>query len=401
MTSGGPHSLASWIAGVSISLLTAFLGWSIVTSALSQLLAPEAAIQFAPTSPTTLARLAEAEYFKGHKADAARLARASLTRAPFTARAVRVLGMSLNQDAQPELTDQLMTLAGNWDLADSTTHLWLSDRRMQQGEYSSAFAHLHMVLRWRQDLWPALFDAMAADAQTNPRVLEALCDQLAQGPNWRAPFLEHLENTSPGQDLAASIADRLKRDGHELGDDEISRLFGAMMRERRFDAVIRLADSLKVASRGDLVDGGFEDEAGPLPFQWRIAGGAGATVEIVSDHGPSKTLHIAYDGYSTPDLVSQILRLAGGAYQLTGTVSALGAAERLTWEVRCVQDGKTLATERRSQPPTAEGHGFAIDFTVPAEGCVLQVLELTPQPGERYSDVSLWYDDLRIRPTTP
>ncbi|MGV8930453.1 MAG: tetratricopeptide repeat protein, partial [Brevundimonas sp.] len=125
------------------------LGWQIALQPLMQRAPVEAAIRIAPTSPLVLRRAAEAELGADRNDNAAVLGREAFARSPFDVRALRVVGLTEARAGREDQADDILTLAGNWSLRDDPTHAWLVERRLRQGDYSSAFAHADTLVRRR------------------------------------------------------------------------------------------------------------------------------------------------------------------------------------------------------------------------------------------------------------
>jgi hypothetical protein len=86
--------------------------------------------------------------------------------------------------------------------------------------------------------------------------------------------------------------------------------------------------------------------------------------------------------------------LSGAARSETET-----GADRLGWVVTCADTGQVLA-EAKGPPTAAPGvwQPFAVSFDVPALGCQGQWLQLASDPGERRTDIVVWYDHLAVTP---
>lgn len=378
------------------------LGWAVVTEAASRSLPRPTALGVNPGSPSLLARQAEAEFKAGRVDQAIELSRRSIRKTPFNVRALRVLGLGLAQRGEGERAEQIVTLAGNWSLRDTAAHLWLADERLRRADFGSGVPHLDAVLRRREDLRPTLFDLLGRAARSDPRALAEVSKRLALNPNWREDFIPHLLRTSDGQAAAMALAVSLHGAGKGFSNDELSDVFTALAKARKFQAVRMLAAELDLHDPSSpLADGDFNGVDRPLPLRWDLIGGSGATVEVVAgDSGPTdRVLRIEYDGYSSPSLIRQMVLLPPGRYVLEGRMRGEGAPERLNWRVRCAEGGALLSSGTAARPGAA-GDGwraFAQPFTVSEARCDAQLVELAPRPGEHRETVVTWYDDLRIR----
>lgn len=398
MTSG-PR--LSWPVAALAGGACLFLAWQIVVQAAVERTPSATALKLAPGSARALTRAAEAELDAGRPEQAERLAREALAATPFNARAVRVLGISVDRRGDADRGDQLVTLAGNWSLRDGPAHAWLVDRRLRQGRYGSAFAHADALMRRKPELQPQLFKLMRIAVAHEPRALSAVAERLAEAPSWRRGFLFDLSARPEGFSPAMSLALMLQKSRAPLNDDELGVLLTHLVQARQYRPAAELRRRLGRDGETPF-DGVFDDRPGPAPFRWFVGSGAGATVEIAPDDvvAGQSALRVEYDGYSTPGLVRQFTALPAGAYELQARWRSETpvAADRLAWVVACAEDGRVVA--RSVQPAAATPTGWratAVRFEVPRAGCEGQWLQLKASPGERRTTLVVWYDDVKIR----
>jgi hypothetical protein len=111
--------------------------------------------------------------------------------------------------------------------------------------------------------------------------------------------------------------------------------------------------------------------------------------------GAPAALRIDYDGASTPQLPAQMLVLAPGRYRLSWR-ERLAGDPRLAWQVRCIAPySATLGSWPISAAVSWRARSET--FEAPA-GCRAQRLELTALPGERRSEVTAWFAQVRLSP---
>ena len=380
-----------------MALAFVFLAWSVLVQAAVQLLPGSVAQGVAPNSPTVLTRLAQERLLESRLGAAERLARSALARQPFNTKALRTLGLAVDQSGDRVLADKFITLAGNWTLRDTPTHIWLFNHRIRAGEYSSAFAHLDTVLRRREDLRPRFFEMMRLGVVQDAASVPAIADRLARKPNWRAPFFVHLGTSAPGQAVAANLAVSLKETGQGLDAAELEPLLKTLLASRNLGVFDALATRTGLGARsGGLVDGDFEGAKSTLPFGWEIGGGAGAAAEIVVDEDvSSKVLRVEYDGFAAALLARQLTRLSPGLQRLSGRTRVDGDPNRLRWSVTCIESGLKLPVQSGAAALAARDR-FSLDFSVPASGCRLQWVSLVTEPGDRRVPVIATYDDLTL-----
>lgn len=386
----GPKARTALLIG--IVGLCVWLAWAVVINALVWRGPPAFAVKLAPTSPVALTRLAHEEQRARRMAPAETLARASLRLAPFNAVALRVLGMSLHEKGETARAEPIMTLAGNWDLRDSPTQLWLFEQRVRAGEHASGFAHLDTVLRRRSDIRERLFAVVKQGLQEDPRVFGALAGRLALAPNWRPSFLSYLARDAAGRRQAVSIAASLNRSGTPLSDEEVRSLSSALLAERETAGLKWMAQQLGLLDGKPLRDAGFEGELVHPPFGWDIRGGAGASVEVVRDDTwNSRALLVSHDGLSVAPLARQLLALEPGRYALRGRSRGEDGPFEYYWRVACV-GGPASEAPARAVP----GMDPLVTFSVPPAQCDLQWLELRTRLAERTRQSVAVFDDLSI-----
>lgn len=405
-------ALARWRFGeIASSLLLVgglWLGWQVIREATAERLPVGIAIQVAPTSPAVLSRAAESEFAAQRYENASALARDSLSRAPFNARALRVAGLTIATEGDPDLAEPIITLAGNWSLRDDPAHAWLIERRLREGDYRSAFAHADTLARRRPALWRQLFNLFQTAGAEDPRAFPALVSLLATAPPWRAEFLNHLTRSSAGLGVAANLAVALERTKQPFSNDELSLLYVRLMGLRMLPGMKLVREAIgRPPVSSYLIDGSFPASASitPAPFHWELPSAAGVVSEILPDDvRPAETaLRVQYDGYGVSKIADQFMQLSPGAYRLSGEARRESGElqGRLTWHVICFENDAIVARIMSEAWSTNAWTKFDLDFTIPENNCSAQWLRLEPQSANVRSPMAVWYDRLQITPTSP
>lgn len=381
------------VAGLLIAL-GLWLAWQAVRPALGGALPVAAALRIDGGSPDVLARAAEASLIAGRREAAANLARLSLRKAPFNARALRVLGLAVAAD-DPEYADHLIGLAGDWSLRDDPAHVWLMTRRAEQGRYAEALASADLLARRREDLNPQLFAVFDAFAASDAGAA-MLAQRLAARPNWRPAYLGVLAAQPDAAASGARLAAALERTRAPMTDQELGAVYAHLLQASDLAGLRDLRQRLARPKAALLTDGDFPARpSGPEPFAWQQAG----TADVLPAPGGREgtALRLTFDGFTAGVPMAQVTTLPAGAYRLTGTAYWEGPApaERPAWRVLCQDDGAPMG---QAAPGGAAGAWtrFAVDFAVPAEGCLAQQLRLETPGGERRLDGLVWYDHLEI-----
>lgn len=382
------------------------LAWQIAIQPMLQRAPVEAAIRLAPDSPVVLRRAAEAELAAGRVDNAAALSRDALIRAPFDVRALRVFGLTQARMGRNDQADDILTLAGNWSLRDGAAHAWLVERRLRQGDYTSAFAHADTLVRRRQDIQPEVFRLFTVAATEDPqRALPVIADLLAVAPPWRHAYLTGLSQTPEDLQVAANLAILLQTSAAPLSNAELQRLYRGLLNRRQIDALRLVRSRLNRPSPTDTVtNGGFNDSAAPSPFQWRLTQKAGVTAEIVADdfRQTDPALRLDYNGYATARIAEQLILLSPGSYRLSAAVRAETGdpAARLAWTVTCGYRTQVIGSFPAGPGAGAPDTWSAISgrFEVPA-ACPIQWLRLETRAADRRSPTVVWFDRITISPS--
>lgn len=380
------------------------LGWQIAIQPVMRRAPVEIAIKVAPGSPMVLRRAAEAELAAGRVANAAALARDALVRSPFDVRALRVLGLTEAQAGREGAADEILTLAGNWSLRDDPAHAWLVEHRLRRGDYASSFAHADTLVRRRQDIQPQIFRLFTSAGEHDPRRSRpVIASLLAERPPWRGAYLESLNESAPGLQLAANLAIMLQAGPAPLTNDELRNFYSSLLSKGQFEALAAVRGRLGRPPGVAVINGGFSDTSAPEPFQWRLFQKAGIGVEIVPDDlNPSDpALRVDYDGYAVGTVVEQLTSLPPGSYRLSTAIrtEAGDPAARLGWTLHCASGDRPIA----ALPAGAADAGpntwtsLSARFEVP-DSCPAQWLRLETRAADRRSPTVVWFDRISIVP---
>lgn len=382
------------------------LGWQIVLQPLMQRAPAGMVLGLAPGSPLVLRRAAESELAAGRIDNAAALSRDALARAPFDARALRVIGLTEARAGRDDRADEILTLAGNWSLRDDPAHAWLTERRLRRGDYASAFAHADTLVRRRQDIQPSIFRLFTVAGTLDPqRAVPVLTKLLAARPPWRKAYLEGLNKTSDDVRLLATLAVTLQGSRAPFDIDELQFLYSTLVSNGQFDALQAVRRQIDRPPPGVAVtNGDFSDADAPKPFQWRLNYKVGIVSEIVTeDLRPSNyALRVDYDGYATGTVAEQLTSLPPGRYRMAAAVmvEAGNPTARLAWEISCATGSGVIASFPAGMPNAAPNTWgtLSADFEVPAR-CPAQWLRLETRADDHRSRISVWFDRITILPT--
>lgn len=402
-----PDRRQSWLT-FGLIVATIWLAGQIVTQGMADHYAPQrpaAAVLWRGDSADALASLAEQRLIARDPAHAAFFARKALQQWPLDIVAISTLGVALDQDGQARRADQVMTLAGRLGWRDGLTQVWLFGHRALQGRYDEAMQRADALLRREVQFQSQVFAALAALTH-DPRAIAPLARRLQLQPSWRYDFVWGLGQSMTPQteaDVHALLA-ALAKGPTPPTNLELSPYLQKFIAAQDWPKAIAAWRELSRAAppAGEFVyDGGFDQAQGVPPFDWGISQSAGATTLVADDpsEGQGKALRVEYDGFSSSQFLKQLLVIPPGDYVLSGkTRQETQAAPRsLGWEVQCAGDGHVLAKAPGAMAKPGQWSTFRIPFSVPGAACPSQWLQLSADPGDRRTDIVVWYDDLQVR----
>lgn len=390
-----------------------WLGWQIVLQPVIQRAPPELAIRVAPGSPTVLRRAAEVRQIRADaeglaaddvtraNEDAGVLGREALARAPFDARALRIVGLSEARAGREAEADELLTLAGNWSLRDDPAHAWLVDYRLRRGDYVSSFAHADTLARRREAMRPNIFrlftTAATVDAQ---RALPVIAQLVSENPSWRQDYLDSLYATTEGLNVAINLAVMLEAGKSPLTNAELRQLYLYLVDRGFLDGARTVRESLNRPSMDTAVaNGSFDDPSSPEPFQWRIAQGAGIVAEVLEDdvRSADPALRVSFDGYTEEMIAEQLMFLSPGRYRLAFEARAESGdpARHLAWTIVCAPGDARILSAPSAPADASVWTAGSVEFVVP-RNCGGQWLRLLTVPDQRRAATVGWYDRLSI-----
>lgn len=146
-----------------------------------------------------------------------------------------------------------------------------------------------------------------------------------------------------------------------------------------------------------LTDPDFLHSAGDAPFGWSYFSG-GAGLAGVREGG----LEVFYYGRSKADFASQMLMLAPGDYRLTSKASSSDdeAPQGLGWTLTCAGAGAPKPLLAAQLPLFMGPVEQPVPFSIPAEGCMTQVLRLNGTPSDPVRNQSARIEHVHIERVT-
>ena len=412
MTINDGRIATSALKGMGLLLIAGFLAWRALVTNLADYYAsqetPEAAIgalRWRNDQPAALyqrgAALAASE-----PVEAERLLRAAVWANPTDALAYLALADQWAKAGRRTAAIRLVEIADAMGPLRSPALAHSAQFWLEQERPDRALARWRMLLRTRPETSAQLFPVLMQLAE-NPAARPLLQPLLADPPEWWDRFFAYAAVKSTRPEAAVFLYQNRNRHGDLPSADEQRAYLDRLWKENRwleaYMAWLNGLDERQTKVLGQVYNGGFEAPVTHLGFDWRMSSPRGATVETIETYGArgDKALHVSFDGERVRfQHVFQHLFLDAGRYRLQGRGRSDGLrAERgLRWRVRCIGASALLA---ESEPfvGSDEWRNFAVEFTVPDQGCPAQLLRLELD-GRVELDFEAqggaWFDDLAI-----
>lgn len=305
-----------------------------------------------------------------------------------------------------ERARKLMTMAVALAPRREDVQLEAADFWLRQGRPNIALLHWSEALHVRPQLSDKLYPVMLRMAQ-DPLMWPAFSDAYANGRRWWTNFIRYVATHSENTETLRVLYSLRQRDGVVVETQERQAFLARLQRDGRWlDAYFAWLNSLdpaQIAMLGHVYNGSFEVPIGNEGFDWQAPKVQGAVVETVPTPGATgaKALHVVFQGGRAGfQHFYQFLLLDPGRYRFHGRVRLdnLDTEKGLRWAVRCAANDGLLAASEHFLG-TDQWRHFGMEFAVPSEGCVAQILrlELDGQFGfELQAKGAAWFDDLAI-----
>lgn len=326
---------------------------------------------------------------------AAEIARHMLWADPLDPSALRILSDDAYRRQDQTASDRYLDAAAKMGWRDPDTMLALMDRAFRRDDYALGFTLADGLFRTEPQAPQDMMGSLVGKAE-KPGAIPGVIQTLARPAPWRAAFFKRASNGHHDPTLT-QILFALGRTRHPPTSDELSQALVPMTDRKDYVLAYRIWRQVgpdRGLYRDGLADGEFRHAAGTRPFAWAFGDGVGYHGEA----SPEGALLASYDGYSSGAvLVQQLVVLAPGDYQFSIEASAKsGESERLRWQLTCANDNDPIMSFAFVGRPDARWSPASAEVTVPAEHCPAQWLRLVGDPGDRRSDVEVWYRGARF-----
>jgi hypothetical protein len=363
--------------------------------------------------PVALIRRADLELAEpdGNLDSAQDWAQRALRSSPLNARAFSLLGLIAERKGDEKDADALMRIAAARTWRDQTTNEWLLNREAHRGDYSQALPYADAMLRISYKSQSELFPVLASFT-VDPRAFEALTAFLAASPPWRSWFLSELSVRLANQTRLVQLYAALKDSENPPTKAELRPYLTRLIKDENFELAYQTWQAtLPPPQRADKTypfNRDFEFPVDGLSFNWSLETTPGADIQIVPsvDGGKKRALLVEFSGARVHFAnVKQLLLLPAGDYSFSGKVKTaeLRTARGLWWHIFCANASANTLANTELVSGTMPWTDFMVKLQVPAADCGAQWLQLElPARIDAESRVEgqVWYQDLRVAPTT-
>ncbi|MFO1433609.1 MAG: hypothetical protein U1F76_26520 [Candidatus Competibacteraceae bacterium] len=394
-------------------LLAALLAWRMIVLDLAAFYAEQRTPQAALTAlawdseqPTALADRAYALPATA-STEAETLLRQALYQNPADANLYLALADLQQRKGKMEQAAPLVTLASELAPMNAGVQLRAADFWLKQGQLQKALTGINVALSLRPSLGVDLYPSLLKLVE-EPRARPLLASFYRNPPPWWLDFFRYTAvNAGSLEPLRALYREQLKQGGKPAAGQQQIYLTRLQQEGQWLELYFNWLNTLQpeqLKALGYLYNGDFELPFSQQGFDWQAPRVNGVIVETVPTYGSSgkKALHIQFQGLRVAfSHLYQYLLLEPGRYRLQGRsrVDSLQTERGVQWNLSCIgRDSRPLGSSERFLG-TTEWQPFAIEFTVPVNGCRVQRLQLVLL-GRALLDFeaqgSIWFDDMTI-----
>jgi hypothetical protein len=346
-------------------------------------------------------------------AAARRIATEALAESPLNVRPLSVLARAATADQDAAKEAEFRDLIAERTLRDFPTMLWQFEQQANRQDYPAMMETADAILRQNMAAPGALYvmDRMTV-LMADEKARGPMAEKLSTPSTWRRTFLDTAArkgdiNAFP--ELMSLIQpDNPIRVGISW-NVYFKRLIPNGASRMAYAVWVGLIDLDPTGALGLIYNGGFEQDATGLPFDWTITPARG--MEIVRDEDihaeGTSSLRVTFGGGETNfNNVQQTLILDPGRYRFSGQVRMddLRNARGMRLALHCLGPDSAVIAQSPLFSGTSDWKRFSVDFEVPPQFCDYQTLrfELPARSNiEKRIEGSIWLDDLDIVPAPP
>lgn len=346
-------------------------------------------------------------------AGARRLATEALAESPLNIRPLSVLARAATADQDTAKEAEFRGLIAERTLRDFPTLLWQFEQQANRQDYAAMMETADAILRQNMAVPGALYVMNRMTAlMTDEKARGPMAAKLSTPSTWRRTFLDTAASKGDIDAFPELMALIQPDNPIRIGSSwnlYFNRLIPNGASRMAYAVWVGLIDLDPAGSLGLLYNGGFEQNATGLPFDWTITPARG--MEIVRDTeihaGGAASLRVTFGGGETNfNNLQQTLILDPGRYRFSGQVRMddLRNARGMRLALYCYRPGPGLLAQSPLFSGTSDWKRFSVDFEVPPQFCDYQTLrfELPARSNiEKRIEGSIWLDDLDIVPVPP
>ena len=393
-----------------LALAGVALAWRILSLNMAdqhaqELQEPEAALTWDADQPGANLALGLRDLAKDPDAALARL-HSAIAANPTEGRAFAALGLLMERRGEAAKARQAMETASRLSPQRGDVQTEVAAYWMRQGDLKHALGHWNTVLRWRGEEHARIFPELLKLAG-DPARHAAFMSLLEQPVVWWPAFFNYAAAKAPDVNTVRVLFN-LQQGGPNAATPDMLRAYLArLQRENQWlEAWFVWLNSLpkeQIRRMGYLYNGSFETPLTDLGFDWIHQKHPAVMLDTAGTYDSSgdRALRVSFRGLRVQfQHLYQYLMLPPGEFRLHGRVRPdnLQAEQGMQWALYCVGQNAPLAVTDRfrgSNPWTR----FRTPFTIPAEGCPVQMLRLELAGTVRLdfdATGTIWFDDLAI-----
>jgi len=277
---------------------------------------------------------------------------------------------------------------------------------IRRGNVEEALKHFDVALTFGTDARTRLFPVLLNIADADP-LRPAFAPLLKRPLTWWPAFFAYAARNAQRLDTLRALH-AMQADGpNDLTPEALRAYLQRLQNEGLWlESYFAWLNSLgrgPLGTIGNLFNGSFELPISNLGFDWIVDAAPQVQHTVASTYGATggKALRVTFAGPRVRYRhLRQFLLLGPGDYTAQGRVrpDGLQATHGLQWTLYCLEGTEALATSERFVG-SDQWRRFAFTFTVPAQGCPVQIirLELAGRvPLDFEAKGAVWFDDLAI-----
>jgi hypothetical protein len=333
----------------------------------------------------------------------------SIRENPSNARAYIALGRLYEQQNDVAAAERAFDTAVQMapqriDVRSDAAAFWI-----RQKDLAKAIKDYNVVLAFAPEVRERLFPPLAAVAD-DPGARKAFAELLKQPVSWWPDFFAYVAANAPRLETVRGLYNLQAKTPNDATQDALRAYLDRLQHDgywtESYFVWLNNLDKDERNEVGNLFNGGFERPITNLGFDWITKEAGYVLVETAPTYGDTgtKALHVLFRGPRVAFRhLGQYLMLSPGTYLLRGRsrvddLRVEGGEGGPHWVVYCLGSPDAIASTER-QAGTDQWRRFSAQFTVPAEGCPVQMIRLE-LAGRVALDFqvkgSVWFDDMDI-----